>query len=124
MAEISTPTSWFSKNKILVIVLSSAIVAAGVGIPLYFVFRTKGTYTNVTVQEATEMINDDEKYPNLVIVDVRTSSEFASGHIPDAMNVIWHTTSFNGGESVLESYKHVEMIFFIGFNRFVNCIVK
>jgi hypothetical protein len=89
MAEISSPASWFSKNKILVILLSSVIVVAGVGIPLYFVFRNKGTYTNVTVEEASIMINDDATYPNLIIVDVRTAPEFASGHIPDAINVIW-----------------------------------
>ena len=110
MAEISNPASWFSKNKILIILLSSVIVVAGIGIPLYFVFKNNGTYTDVTVQEASVMINDDVTFPNLVIVDVRTPSEFGSGHIPDAINIVWYTTSYNDGESALESYKHTEIL--------------
>jgi len=110
MAEVSNTASWISRNKILVIVLSTIVVAAGVGVPLYFVFANKGTYTDVTVQEATDMINDDETYPDLVIIDVRSAFEFAGGHIPDAINVPWVSSDFNGGEYVIESYKDTEIL--------------
>lgn len=38
-------------------------------------------YTNISVDEATNMIEKG----NVVILDVRTEEEYASGHIPGAM---------------------------------------
>ena len=39
------------------------------------------TYRQITMQEAVEMMAEEENY---IILDVRTESEFASGHIPGA----------------------------------------
>lgn len=41
-----------------------------------------GAYRRVTMMEAMEMM---EKETDYIILDVRTESEFASGHIPGAM---------------------------------------
>lgn len=39
-------------------------------------------YRQITMQEAVEMMAEEENY---IILDVRTESEFASGHIPGAI---------------------------------------
>ena len=40
------------------------------------------TYSQVTMQEAVEMMEKEENY---IILDVRTQEEFAAGHIPGAI---------------------------------------
>ena len=44
----------------------------------------KSKYTDISVQEANELIEDK---PDLVILDVRTVSEFEDGHIENAVNI-------------------------------------
>ena len=41
-------------------------------------------YGDVSIEQAKELV---EKYPWLLILDVRTMSEFQSGHIEEAMNI-------------------------------------
>jgi rhodanese-related sulfurtransferase len=43
-----------------------------------------GQYGNVTVEQALNLIDTN---PNLIIVDVRTSQEYVSGHIAGALNL-------------------------------------
>lgn len=40
------------------------------------------SYRQISMQEAVEMMEQEEDY---IILDVRTESEFAGGHIPDAI---------------------------------------
>ena len=42
------------------------------------------TYSQITMQEAVEMMAEEENY---IILDVRTEQEFGSGHIPGAILV-------------------------------------
>ena len=42
------------------------------------------TYTSITMDEAKEIFQTEGNY---IILDVRRSDEFASGHIPGAMNI-------------------------------------
>lgn len=42
------------------------------------------TYSQITMQEAVEMMEKEENY---IILDVRTHEEFAAGHIPGAIVV-------------------------------------
>ncbi len=44
-------------------------------------------YTNISVETAYNMINDDESYPNLVILDVRTPEEYNANHLYDSINI-------------------------------------
>ncbi len=44
----------------------------------------KDTYNQVTMDEAIAMMDKAENY---IIVDVRTAEEYASGHIPGAINI-------------------------------------
>lgn len=43
-----------------------------------------GSYKTISADEAIQMMKDESGY---LIVDVREPDEFASGHIPDAINV-------------------------------------
>ena len=47
-------------------------------------FTPRGGYGDVTVQEARRLIEDK---PGLVILDVRTASEYEEGHIEGAVNI-------------------------------------
>lgn len=44
----------------------------------------RGGYGDITVQEARSLIEDK---PDLVILDVRTASEYEDGHIEGALNI-------------------------------------
>ena len=48
--------------------------------------------------------------PELVIIDVRSAQEFASGHVPGAVNIP-HGSILNEA-SVLDSYKDQDMVFY------------
>ena len=43
------------------------------------------TYQNITIDHANYMIEHENKYPNLVIFDVRTPCEFEKGHLYNAI---------------------------------------
>lgn len=47
--------------------------------------QTPSTYTNITVAQANQMIN--QSHSNLYILDVRNQSEYAKGHLYDAILV-------------------------------------
>ena len=42
------------------------------------------TYTHITMSEAVEMMESESDY---IILDVRRPDEFATGHIPNAINI-------------------------------------
>lgn len=42
------------------------------------------TYTQITMSEAVEMMESESDY---IILDVRRPDEFATGHIPNAINI-------------------------------------
>jgi rhodanese-related sulfurtransferase len=67
---------------VLVVVAVVSIIAA-----LYtptLLHWNKSKYGDVSVQEAKDLI---AKKPDLVILDVRTASEFSDGHIEGAINI-------------------------------------
>ena len=43
--------------------------------------------TNVSVQEARQMLGSRSKDPTFTVLDVRTPAEFSAGHLPGAVNV-------------------------------------
>ncbi len=49
---------------------------------------------NITTQQAYDMITAVPADPNLVILDVRTQSEYNEGHIEDAANLDYYSASF------------------------------
>ena len=47
----------------------------------------EGTVTKLTPQEAFGLIQENSDNPDFVLIDVRTESDFAAGHIEGAVNI-------------------------------------
>ena len=50
----------------------------------------QGNYENAEVSEFAELVADS----NVVVLDVRTASEFAEGHLERAINIDYHQSDF------------------------------
>ena len=66
------------------------------------------TYQNITIDTANYMIKHENKYPNLVILDVRSPCEFEKGHLYNAI-LIPHD-ELEIGIAELEEYKNSDII--------------
>jgi rhodanese-related sulfurtransferase len=60
---------------------------------------------NVTPQEASTLIQDNQNNPDFVILDVRTSEEFTDGHIEDAINLDYYSETFRDELNKLDKDK-------------------
>lgn len=49
---------------------------------------------NITPQEASTLIQNNQNNPDFVIIDVRTSEELADGHIENAINIDYYSEAF------------------------------
>ncbi len=49
---------------------------------------------NVTPQEASTLIQDNQNNPDFIILDVRTPEEFTDGHIESAINLDFYSETF------------------------------
>ncbi len=65
-------------------------------------------YQNITIDTANYMIKHENKYPNLVILDVRTSCEYEKGHLYNAILIPHDELEIRINE--LEEYKNTEII--------------
>jgi len=68
------------------------------------------TYQNITVDTANYMITHENIYPNLVILDVRDTTEFNLGHLYDSILIPLNELEARIGE--LEDYKISEIIIY------------
>ena len=68
----------------LVAVIASIAILSGMLYYTYLQGTQKSLYGDVTVQEAKNLI---EEKPDLVVLDVRTPSEYDGGHLPRAINI-------------------------------------
>ena len=68
------------------------------------------TYQNITVDTANYMIEHENKYPNLVILDVRTPCEFEKGHLYNAILIPHDELEIRIAE--LEEYKNSPIIIY------------
>ncbi|GJM14745.1 MAG: rhodanese [Thermodesulfobacteriota bacterium] len=59
----------------------------------------------VSVQEANELIEENNKNPEFVILDVRTIEEHETGHIPDSVNINYKSSNFRDQISELDKEK-------------------
>jgi rhodanese-related sulfurtransferase len=69
------------ERRMLYVALALAVVASVLFAPSLL---PRSSYGDVTVQEARRLIEDK---PDLVILDVRTASEYEEGHIEGAVNI-------------------------------------
>ena len=52
------------------------------------------TIEDITPQEASTLIQNNQNNPDFIIIDVRTPEEFAEGHIEDAVNIDFRSETF------------------------------
>ena len=77
-----------------------------------FGLKLADPYTDITPEEAYNMINDDISYPNLIVLDVRTQGEYDSYHICNAILIPY--TELDSRISELDPYKDTEIIVYCG----------
>jgi len=51
-------------------------------------------FTDVSVRQAEELIKNYTDNPNFIIIDVRSPSEYESGHIEEAVNINYYDSDF------------------------------
>ena len=64
-------------------------------------------YTDIDLVTAYNMVTDG-KYPNLIILDVRTQSEYDEGHLENA--ILIHYTELESRIDELLQYKDTEIV--------------
>ncbi len=70
--------------------------------------NTSELYEDIDVNTAYNMINDPETYPNLIILDVRTLSEYEENHINSSILIPHDVLRIQIDELI--NYKDVEII--------------
>ncbi len=64
------------------------------------------TVKQITVQEASQLIDSNSKSKSLVVLDVRTAEEFAEDHIKDAKQLDFYAKDFKDQLAKLDKSKH------------------
>ncbi|MFW9819588.1 MAG: rhodanese-like domain-containing protein [Candidatus Thorarchaeota archaeon] len=73
------------------------------------VFNVKAqTVTDISVQTANDMINNNTQYPNLIILDVREQWEYDESHLCDA--ILIPVSEIDARIDELEPYKDIEIV--------------
>lgn len=91
------------------IIISMISVNCLIVFPSVMAFPWKeNLYTDITVEEAAIMMKKTNKYPNLIILDVRTKEEFETSHLFGAINIPLDEIEENIYE--LENYQNDEII--------------
>ncbi|MDD1775796.1 MAG: rhodanese-like domain-containing protein [Candidatus Methanomethylicus sp.] len=109
-------------SKSIILVIAMLVVAGIVGV-VYLMFRNpqSGPASNtslpsgdITAQTAWQMINN-ASFSNLVIVDVRTPSEFSTMHLINAVNIPYYNNSdFSTRLGSLAGKGNTEIILYCG----------
>ena len=64
-----------------------------------------GVVTNVNAQESFDLIQENVNNPDFIIIDVRTPEEYNDGHIENAINIDYRSSSFESDISKLDRDK-------------------
>ena len=62
-------------------------------------------FKSITIQEAANLVEENINNPDFIILDVRTPSEFAEGHIKGAINIDFYSETFRDELDVLNKTK-------------------
>ncbi|MFX0021970.1 MAG: rhodanese-like domain-containing protein [Candidatus Hermodarchaeota archaeon] len=65
-------------------------------------------FTDISVQTAYDMINNNTQYPNLIILDVRDQWEYDENHLCDA--ILIPVSEIDTRINELEPYKDIEIV--------------
>jgi len=63
------------------------------------------TIGDITVQEASDLIEKEQGNPDFVIIDVRTPAEYADGHLENAVNIDYNADDFEDRIDELDKYR-------------------
>lgn len=63
------------------------------------------TLEDISVQEASTLIQENQNSPDFVIIDVRTPAEFSEGHIEGAVNIDFRADTFENDINALDKDK-------------------
>ena len=105
-------------------VRAKAIVAVGVTLALtaaYFMFGGGQHYKSLTQEEAAKVM---EGNPDCMVVDVRTETEYAGGHIPGAVNVPLDRIQAEDVADVLPDKHQVLLVYCYAGRRSVDAAKK
>lgn len=103
------------KKKIIIIVIMIVIIAGGIITPIILIlqtnlsdFLTTSPPFDISAETANVMIMDKEKYPDLIILDVRTQSEYDAGHINNS--ILIPNTELESRIDELSGYENTEIM--------------
>jgi len=82
----------------LVLVLAGVILIAGCKTPSQII-------GDITVQDAFDLIEREHANPDFAIIDVRTPTEYAEGHLENAVNINFNADDFEDRISELDRDK-------------------
>ncbi len=99
--------------KNLILLLLSVALVTGVTLMGGCVGRETGTPSqqttqiieNITPQEASALIQENQGNPDFVIIDVRTPEEFSEGYIENAINTDFYSEAFPDELNILDKDK-------------------
>ncbi|MBI4283359.1 MAG: rhodanese-like domain-containing protein [Chloroflexi bacterium] len=91
-----------SLKKFLLLVLAVILVSGAV---LTGGCAPSRTSQDVSPQEASTLLQNNQNNPDFTIIDVRTPSEFAGGHIADAVNIDYYSATFRSDIDKLDKSK-------------------
>jgi len=83
------------------------LVALAIGVTLTggCVRNETATIKDISLQQAFELIQDNQNNSDLVIIDVRTPAEFAEEHIENATNINFYSDTFRDTLNNLDKNK-------------------
>ncbi len=106
--KLKTNLKFISRKTISLFIIVSFLLPSFSSIIM--VTAEEQTFQNITVDTAYQMIKKENKYPNLIILDVRTPCEYEKGHLYDA--ILMPYDGLEAGISELEEHVNHEIIIY------------
>ena len=113
--------SWFNmeqkseiKNKKKIVLYGSIFIITTIILTAIFIPQilanndTNKDYEDISVDVAYSMINDAVSFPNLIILDVRSQSEYDSGHLNNS--ILIPVDELESRLNEIEEYQNIEII--------------
>ena len=107
--KLKTNLKLISRKTIALVIIVSFLLSSFSSI-IIAVGAEEKTFQNITVDTAYHMIKKENKYQNLVILDVRTPSEYDKSHLYDAILIPYDDLEERIKE--LEEYIHFDIIIY------------
>jgi rhodanese-related sulfurtransferase len=92
----------YAAYRFIVYILILSSIFSGCGIINNTVYPI---FEDISVQDAAQLIKDNEGSAEFIILDVRTPEEFNSGHIEGAVNLNFHSNEFEDQLNKLDKDK-------------------